>query len=64
MAYAQTFSSGTGSLGALAPVSNTVITLPADGILNYTTVTIPRADGTFQRNAANTPVTMLATGMS
>lgn len=64
LAYAQTFSSGsTGSLGALAPVSNTVITLPADGILNYTTVTIPSGvTVTFQRNAANTPVTMLATG--
>ena len=64
LAYAQTFSSGsTGSLGALAPVSNIVVTLPADGILNYTTVTIPAGvTVTFQRNAANTPVTMLATG--
>ena len=49
-AMAQTFSSGsTGALGAFNPATNTVVTLPADGILNYT-------------NAANTPVTLLATG--
>ena len=62
--HAQTFSSGsTGSLGALAPVSNTTVILPADGILHYTTVTIPSGvTVTFQRNAANTPVTLLATG--
>lgn len=61
---AQTFTSGsTGSLGAFSPVSNIVVTLPADGILNYTTVTIPvGVTVTFQPNAANTPVTMLATG--
>lgn len=62
--YAQAFTSGsTGSLGAFSPVSNTVVSLPADGILNYTTVTIPvGVTVTFQPNAANTPVTMLATG--
>ncbi len=61
---AQTFTSGsTGALGALAPAANTTVTLPADGILNYTTVTIPSGvTVTFTRNAANTPVTMLATG--
>ncbi len=37
--------------------------LPADGVLNYTTVTIPSGvTVTFQRNAANTPVTLLAQG--
>jgi hypothetical protein len=44
-------------------VSNTTVVLPPDGILNYTTVTIP--DGvtvTFQPNSANTPVTILAQG--
>ncbi|MEX5216839.1 MAG: hypothetical protein NW701_03340 [Nitrospira sp.] len=61
---AQTFSSGsTGSLGVFAPASNTTVVLPADGVLNYTTVTIPSGvTVSFQRNAANTPVTMLATG--
>lgn len=63
-ASGQTFNSGsTGSLGAFAPASNTVVTLPADGVLNYTTITIPSGvTVTFQRNAANTPVTMLAQG--
>jgi hypothetical protein len=62
--FAQTFSSGsTGALGAFSPSSNTAVTLPADGILNYTTVTIPSGvTVTFIKNAANTPVTMLATG--
>jgi hypothetical protein len=62
--WAQVFNSGsTGALGAFSPATNTVVTLPADGILNYTTVTIPvGVTVTFQRNASNTPVTMLATG--
>lgn len=61
---AQTFSSGsTGALGVFNPSSNTTVTLPADGVLNYTTVTIPAGvTVTFTRNAANTPVTLLATG--
>lgn len=61
---AQTFSSGsTGVLGALAPTANLAITLPSDGVLNYTTVSIPSGvTVTFVKNAANTPVTMLATG--
>lgn len=64
-AWAPTFSSGsTGSLGAFAPSSNTTVTLPADGILNYTTVTIPLGvTVTFLRNSANTPVTLLAQGL-
>lgn len=63
-AWGQAFNSGsTGSLGAFAPASNMVVTLPADGVLNYTTITIPSGvTVTFQRNAANTPVTMLAQG--
>jgi hypothetical protein len=53
----------TGSLGAFNPSSNTTVTLPADGILNYTTVTIPAGITVkFTLNAANTPVTLLATG--
>ncbi len=61
---AQTFSSGSnGALGAFAPGANTAVALPPDGILNYTTVTIPAGViVTFTPNAANTPVTMLATG--
>lgn len=60
----QTFSSGsTGALNDLSPTVSTVVTLPPDGVLNYTTVTIPAGvTVTFQRNAANTPVTLLATG--
>jgi hypothetical protein len=58
------FTSGsTGALGAFAPVSNTTVVLPPDGILNYTTVTIPSGvTVTFQPNSANTPVTLLAQG--
>jgi hypothetical protein len=61
---AQTFSSGsTGANGDLSPAVSTVVTLPPDGVLNYTTITIPAGvTVTFQRNAANTPVTLLATG--
>ena len=59
-----TFSSGsTGALGAFAPAANTVVTLPPDGVLNYTTITIPGGvTVTFVKNAANTPATILATG--
>ena len=61
---AQTFSSGSnGSLGAFAPGANTTVALPSDGILNYTTIIISAGvNVTFTSNAANTPVTMLATG--
>ena len=63
-ANAFAFDSGsTGSLGALNPTTNTEIELPADGILNYTTVNIPSGvTVTFKKNSANTPVYMLATG--
>lgn len=62
--WAQTFSSGsTGADGAFAPTANTTVTLPADGVLNYTRVNIPSGvTVTFAKNAANTPVTMLVTG--
>ena len=61
--HAQFDSGSTGELNALAPFVDTTIQLPEDGILNYTTVTIP-ADVTvrFERNAANTPVVILASG--
>src|SRR6266571_983728 len=63
-----TFSSGsTGALGAFVPCTPTpctvTVTLPPDGVLNYTTINIPSGvTVTFTPNAANTPVTMLATG--
>lgn len=58
------FSSGsTGVDGALSPTADVVITLPASGVLNYTTVNIPTGVTVrFQRNLANTAVTMLTTG--
>lgn len=63
-ASAQTFSSGSnGTLDAFAPGANTTVALPADGVLNYTTINIPAGvTVSFTPNAANTPVTMLATG--
>ncbi|MFA6054868.1 MAG: hypothetical protein WC769_05785 [Thermodesulfovibrionales bacterium] len=60
---AWSFESGsTGALGALNPTASTEVTLPEDGILNYTTVNIPTGvTVTFKKNTANTPVYMLAT---
>ncbi|MGH7207334.1 MAG: hypothetical protein ACREI2_14125 [Nitrospiraceae bacterium] len=60
----QTFSSGsTGADGAFAPTATTTLTLPPNGVFNFTTVNIPSGvTVTFAKNAANTPVTMLATG--
>lgn len=59
-----TFNSGsTGALGPLSPTVNTAITLPDDGVLNYTTVNIPSGvTVAFIKNSANTPVTVLASG--
>jgi len=61
---AQTFNSGsTGADGAFTPAANTTLTLPPNGVFNFTTVNIPAGvTVTFQRNSGNTPVTMLATG--
>lgn len=63
--YAGTFDSGsTGADGAFAPTTNTVVALPPSGVLNYTSVTIPAGvTVSFQRNVANTPVVMLASGL-
>jgi hypothetical protein len=63
-AYAGTFTSGsTGADGAFNPTTNTEVQLPADGVLNYTTVNIPSGvTVTFKKNANNTPVYILATG--
>lgn len=70
-AAGQTFTSGsTGADGAFAPPAppsgqsvEVVLPLPASGIFNFTTVTIPAGvKVTFVRNARNTPVVILATG--
>ena len=63
-ARAQTFNSGsTGADGALNPTTNTTLTLPPDGVFNFTTITIPSTVTVkFARNVGNTPVTLLATG--
>jgi hypothetical protein len=61
----QFFQSGsTGADGAFAPTTNnTNVLLPPDGRLNFTTVNIPiGVTVRFIRNAANTPVYLLATG--
>jgi len=60
------FSSGSsGADGAFNPSSNTTVTLPANGILNYTTVTIPAGVTVrYVRDPAlpNVPAIILATG--
>ncbi len=67
-AHGQTFNSGSdGSNGPLsvtaASPTETVIELPPSGILNYTTVNIATGKTLrFKRNAANTPVYLLASG--
>ena len=62
-ALAQTFSSGSsGADGAFTPTTNTTLTLPANGVFNFTTISIPSGVIVrFTRNAANTPVTLLST---
>ncbi len=59
-----TFVSGsTGADGAFNPTANTELQLPPNGIFNFTTVNIPSGvTVTFTKNAANTPVYILATG--
>jgi hypothetical protein len=63
-AFAQTFNSGsTGADGAFNPTTNTTLALSPDGVFSFTTVNIPAGvTVTFTRNAANTPVTLLASG--
>jgi hypothetical protein len=56
-------SPSTGSDGAFAPVASITVPLPPSGIFNYTDVAIPAGvTVTFQPNADNTPVRILATG--
>src|SRR2546428_3456041 len=62
-AHAQFNSGSTGADGALNPSANLTLTLPATGVFNFTTVNIPGGVILrFTRNAANTPVTILAQG--
>jgi hypothetical protein len=63
-AHAQTFTSGsTGADGPFSPSANVTVTLPPNGVFNYTTVTIPAGVIVrFTKNTANTPVTILASG--
>lgn len=58
------FDSGsTGADGAFSPTVNTEVQLPPSGVFNFTTINIPTGvTVTFRKNAANTPVTMLASG--
>jgi len=63
MAAAAFDSGSTGADGAFNPLVDTQVVLPPDGVLNYTDVNIPAGvTVTFQRNATNTPVTILASG--
>ena len=61
---ASAFDSGsTGADGALEPNVDVEVPLPADGLLNYTSINIPSGVTVrFQRNALNTPVTLLVSG--
>jgi hypothetical protein len=60
-ARGQGFDVGSRGTTPLNVTTNTVIDLPADGVLHYTTVNVAAgAIVTFRRNAANTPVTILA----
>lgn len=58
------FDSGsTGADGAFNPTASIEVTLPPDGIFNFTTVNIPAGvTVTFKKNEKNTPVVILATG--
>lgn len=58
------FTSGSNGVdGAFNPASNVTITLPPNGVFNYTTVNIPPGvQVRYTRNALNTPVTLLAQG--
>src|SRR2546427_11910874 len=64
IAMAQTFNSGsTGADGPFSPTATTTLTLPPSGAFNFTTVNIPSGVTVrFTKNAANTPVTILASG--
>ena len=56
-------SGSTGADGELVAAEDTVVDLPADGVLNYTRIQIPAGvTVSFKKNAANTPVRVLVSG--
>ncbi len=62
-AHAVFVSGSTGADGPFNPSANTQLQMPANGVFNFTTVNIPSGvTVTFLKNAANTPVCLLATG--
>lgn len=64
VAQAGDFVSGsTGADGNFSPTADVVLQVPPSGIFNFTDVNIPSGvTVTFAKNAANSPVVMLATG--
>jgi hypothetical protein len=64
LALAQTVDSGsTGADGVFNPTANGTLAVAPSGVFNFTTVNIPAGVTVrFTHNAANTPVTVLATG--
>lgn len=63
LAEAAFVSGSTGLFGPLTVTSNTVLDLPPDGVFHCTTITVnPGMTLSFNRNALNTPVQLLATG--
>jgi len=58
------FNSGsTGADGPFEPTTSIALQIPENGVLNYTTITIPTGvTVTFNKNSQNTPITILATG--
>src|SRR5262249_8540292 len=57
------FNSGsTGAMGAFTMSENQTLNVPPDGVFHYTTITISGGVLSFNRNAANTPVYLLARG--
>lgn len=62
-ASAQFNSGSTGAYGAMNITTNTTLNLPDDGVFHCTTVNVASgATLTFNKNALNTPVYILATG--
>lgn len=57
------FYNSTSCRGAFSPTINTEISLPPDGIVDYTTFTVPEGVTiTFKNNVANTPVIIRTSG--
>jgi hypothetical protein len=63
-AHVQTFSSGsTGADGAFNPTVSQILSIPPNGVFNFTTVNIPTdVTITFARSVRSKPVIILATG--